>query len=128
MQRESPTDATVTVHLSTTTNVTVVPEVSPEENNKEKRNPSFSLYLNHIDNMERIEKDQKSLKKCRTMYLYSGNPCQSSQNLQLMPEVKLEATHPAQVLEEKHPTHDLTSDPLRMLLQHSHCAHQKSGN
>lgn len=39
MQRESPTDATVTVHLSTTTNVTVVPEVSPEGNDNEKRKP-----------------------------------------------------------------------------------------
>lgn len=30
MQRESPTDATVTVHRSIMTNVTVVPEVNPE--------------------------------------------------------------------------------------------------
>jgi len=30
MQRESPTDATVTVHPSIRTNVAVVPEVSPE--------------------------------------------------------------------------------------------------
>ena len=37
MQRESPTDATVTVHLSTITNVTVVPEVSPDENENEKQ-------------------------------------------------------------------------------------------
>jgi hypothetical protein len=32
IQRESPTDATVTVHRSTITNVAVVPEVSPRQN------------------------------------------------------------------------------------------------
>lgn len=34
MQRESPTDATVTVHLSTITNVAVVPDVSPAVTNE----------------------------------------------------------------------------------------------
>lgn len=35
MQRESPTEATVTVHPSIITNVTVVPEVSPGNANSE---------------------------------------------------------------------------------------------
>lgn len=38
MQRESPTDATVTVHRSTITNVTVVPEVNPKENEIRRNN------------------------------------------------------------------------------------------
>jgi hypothetical protein len=42
MQRESPTDATVTTHSSIITNVTVVPEVSAE---KVKKMPH--TYLKH---------------------------------------------------------------------------------
>lgn len=47
MQRESPTDATVTTHSSITTNVTVVPEVSAEtakESASVKRKSITQLY------------------------------------------------------------------------------------
>lgn len=46
MQRESPTDATVTVHPSTITNVAVVPEVSPAD--KYKRVKIWFVYTTKV--------------------------------------------------------------------------------
>ena len=57
IQRESPTEATVTVHLSTITNVAVVPDVSPEERHSIDLNRNYQSYLNAQNgNLERIKK------------------------------------------------------------------------
>lgn len=45
MQRESPTEATVTVHLSTITKVAVVPDVSPDQKSTKRLVFKQELYL-----------------------------------------------------------------------------------
>ncbi|KAJ0445183.1 hypothetical protein HanRHA438_Chr16g0784631 [Helianthus annuus] len=45
MQRESPTEATVTVHLSTITKVAVVPDVSPGQKSTKRLVCRQELYI-----------------------------------------------------------------------------------
>lgn len=114
IQRESPTEATVTVHPSIITNVAVVPEVCPvEEKHGDHWSCSSTAYKKNSDRLERYS--------C----LCSGILCQSSQIQQLVPEVKHEATPPAQAHQELHSKCDSSNYPSNKLQQHFHCVHQK---
>lgn len=59
MQRESPTDATVTVHPSIITNVAVVPEVFPGEDTTRKEGVSLfkhhKFYVHIYDNKKSVK-------------------------------------------------------------------------
>lgn len=72
MQRESPTDATVTVHPSIITNVAVVPEVFPAEDTRIRlfKQINISVWL-------------KKMLKAQNTCLWLGIPCQFSQSQQL---------------------------------------------
>lgn len=92
MHRESPTDATVTVQPSITTNVTVVPEVSPVINSGQPHKITFRTAAKNIKQKLFLANVQTCL-AVETLY-------QFSQTLLPMPSEGLEATLLYQVIQE----------------------------
>ena len=64
MQRESPTDATLTTHPSTMTNVTVVPDVLAKKKGQETTTKTQNISFTKIINLLNDE---------RVKYLFPGN-------------------------------------------------------